>query len=96
MVEVLAKDHFIDAIPDEDIRLRICQNKPATLRDSLPNALELESYQIASKRRATLVREAQLEDKPLVQQQKPSCGTEQPVEAVLTLLLNAHQHCSVT
>ena len=30
MVEVLAKDQFVDALPDEDMRLRIRQNKPAT------------------------------------------------------------------
>ena len=37
MVEVLAtaKDQFVDALPDEDMRLRIRQNKPATLRDAL-------------------------------------------------------------
>ena len=31
MVEVLAKDQFVDALLDENMRLRIRQNKPATL-----------------------------------------------------------------
>ena len=35
MVEVLAKDQFVDALPDEDMRLRIRQNKPVMLRDAL-------------------------------------------------------------
>ena len=35
MVEVLAKDQFVDALPEEDMRLRIRQNKPVTLRDAL-------------------------------------------------------------
>ena len=35
MVEVLAQDQFIDALPEEDMRLRIHQNKPASLRDAL-------------------------------------------------------------
>ena len=68
MVEVLAKDQFVDALPDEDMRLRIRQNKPATLRDALGTALELESYQLASKQKARFVREAQLEERHSVQQ----------------------------
>ena len=28
MVEVLSKDHFIDCLPDEEVQLCICQNKP--------------------------------------------------------------------
>ena len=71
MVEVLAKDQFVDALPEEDMRVRIRQNKPATLRDALAMALELESYQLASKQKARFVREAQLEEgQPLQQQQE--------------------------
>ena len=55
MVEVLAKDQFVDALPDEDMRLHIRQNKPTTLRDALSLGLELESYQIASRQRTKLV-----------------------------------------
>ena len=44
MVEVLAKDQFIDALPEEDMRLRIRQSRPVTLRAALETALELESY----------------------------------------------------
>ena len=61
MVEVLTQDQFIDALSEEDMRLRIRQNKPASLRDALRIALELESYQLASKQKVRLVREAQLE-----------------------------------
>ena len=64
MVEVLAKDQFVDALPDEDMRLRIRQNKPATVRDALRLALELESYQIASRQRTKLVRGTHLEEGP--------------------------------
>ena len=42
MVEVLAKDQFTDALPEEDTRLRIRQNKPAALKDALRIALELD------------------------------------------------------
>ena len=46
------------------MRLRIRQNKPATLRDALGTALELESYQLASKQKTRFVWEAQLEETP--------------------------------
>ena len=67
MVELLAKDQFVDALPDEDMRLRIRQNKPATLRDALKLALELESYQLASRQKAKPVREAYMEEEHSVQ-----------------------------
>ena len=60
MVIVLAKDQFIDALPDEDMRLRIRQSRPPSLRQALETALELESYSFAS-RRAKPVREVHLE-----------------------------------
>ena len=61
MVTVLAKDQFIDALPDEDMRLRIRQSRPPSLRQALETALELESYSLAS-RRAKPVREVHLEE----------------------------------
>ena len=70
MVGVLAKDQFVDALPEEDMRLRIRQSRPATLRAALETALELESYQLASKQRARVVREVQLEKQPIQQQER--------------------------
>ncbi len=61
MQEVLAKDQFVDSLVDEDMRLRIRQNRPASLRQALEAALELESYQLASKQRSKAVRETRLE-----------------------------------
>ena len=49
MVIVLAKDQFIDALPNEDMRLRIRQSWPPSLRQALETALELESYLLASR-----------------------------------------------
>jgi hypothetical protein len=60
MITVLAKDQFIDALPEEDMRLRIRQSRPANLRQALEAALELESYVVAS-RRTKPVREVLLE-----------------------------------
>ena len=51
---------------------RIHQNKPATLRDALGTALQLESYQLASKQKARFVWEAQLEERHPVQKLKLS------------------------
>ena len=56
MIELLSKDQFINALPDEEMRVRIHQSRPATLRGALEIALELESYQLASRHRTRLVR----------------------------------------
>ena len=55
MLELLAKDQFIDAHADEDMRLRIRQNRPETLCGALEAALQLESYRLASKQRSKTV-----------------------------------------
>ena len=39
--DVLARDQFVDALPDEDTRLRIKQERPKLLRKALEAALEL-------------------------------------------------------
>ena len=49
MLELLAKDQFIDSLTDEDIKLKVRQSRPETLQLALEAALELESYQLASR-----------------------------------------------
>ncbi len=58
MIELLAKDQFVDALMNEELRLRIRQNRPVTLRQALEAALEMESYQLASQRHIKSVRGA--------------------------------------
>ena len=58
--DVLARDQFVDALPDEDTRLRIKQERPKSLRKALEAALELESFQIAARQRIKVSREAEL------------------------------------
>ena len=41
MLELLAKDHFIDSLTDEHMKLRIRQNHPESLQQALEGALEL-------------------------------------------------------
>ena len=88
MVEVLAKDQFMDALPDEDMRLRIRQNKPTTLRDALRLTLELESYQIASRQRTKLVRGTHLEEGQ-TQQEQPTASSVTSSADVLQQLVEA-------
>jgi len=57
MKDLLAKEQFIDAILDEDTRLRLKQSKPPSLRAALELAMELESYRLASRQRDLHVRE---------------------------------------
>ena len=45
--EILALDHFIDALLDSETRLRLKQNKPATLDECVRMAIELEAFQKA-------------------------------------------------
>ena len=59
----IARDQFIDSLPEEDMRLRIRQIWPANLWQALEAALELESY-IAASRRSRPVREVLLEGGP--------------------------------
>ena len=51
--DILAKDHFIDASYEEVLRLRVRQARPPSLQVALETALELESFQLASRHRNT-------------------------------------------
>ena len=56
--DVLARDHFIDALYEEDLRLRIRQARPKSLQVALETALELESFQLATRHRTRMLRGA--------------------------------------
>ena len=86
MWDLLAKDRFIDALQDEELRLRLRQARPASLCDALHLALELESCQIASKRRPTgSVRSANLEEDDCNPVQK---ATGESVSTTLSQILD--------
>lgn len=61
MVELLGIDHFIDALHDEEIRLKLRQSSPKTLREAVQTALELESFHLASRQRPRPVREVKVD-----------------------------------
>ena len=64
MLDLLAKDQFIDSLPDEDMRLRIRQSRPSSLREALRVAVELDSFQQASRQRSRPVRGVKMEESP--------------------------------
>ena len=49
--ETLGRDHFLDALPESDVRWRIYQTRPKSLREALNVAVELEAFQVADKQR---------------------------------------------
>jgi hypothetical protein len=59
VLDTLAKDQFIDALVDDELRLRVAQGRPATLRAALGVSLEIESFTLAAKRRTRYVRTVQ-------------------------------------
>lgn len=49
--DTLARDHFIDALPDSEMRWRIHQARPSCLREALTTALEVEAFYVADRHR---------------------------------------------
>ena len=54
--DIMARDNFIDALPDDDVRLKIRQSRPPSLQAALESAIELESFRLASRHRGRLSR----------------------------------------
>ena len=54
--DIMARDNFIDALPDDDVRLKIHQSRPPSLQAALESAIELESFRLASRHRGRLWR----------------------------------------
>ena len=59
MLELLAKDQFIDALANGDMHLRTQQR---SLREALQTALELEAFQLANQQTTKPVRRAAIKD----------------------------------
>ena len=49
--EMLAKDRFIDALDDMDIRWQVLQQNPDTLNEACRSAVQLEAYKVAERHR---------------------------------------------
>ncbi len=94
MLQVLAKDQFIDALPDEEMRLRVRQLRPESPHQALQTALEIESYQLSSKQRSKYAREATVESCS-VQSQRLDLTSSSEVLQKLQEVLEALQHSTV-
>ena len=55
VIEALSVDHFIDALPEAEIRLRLRKVGPKTLAEAEKIAVRIEAHRIADKQRARLV-----------------------------------------
>ena len=55
VIEALSVDHFIDALPEAEIRLRLREVGPKTLAEAEKIAVRMEAHRIADKQRARLV-----------------------------------------
>ena len=97
MLESLVKDQFIDSLTDEDTKLRIRQNRPESLQQALEAALELESYQLASRHRAIPACSAQLDCKSdytqsrSLRKTRPSGVSPEVLEELLQQCMNKRQ-----
>ena len=63
VIETLSIDHFIDALRDSEIRLRVREFGPKTLGDAERTALRLESHKIADRQRSRNVSQIETDNK---------------------------------
>ena len=53
--DIMTRDNFIDALPDDDLRLKVHRSRPhASLQAVLESAIELELFRLVSRRRGRL------------------------------------------
>ena len=83
---ILALDHFIDAIPDTDMRLRLRESRPKNISEAETQATRLETHKLADKQRGRLVRSVEHDNEPYVQNINSSAASQsdavQPPEMV--------------
>ncbi len=78
LTETLAKDHFLDALEDSDMRLKLRQNKPQTLDEAVCQAVELDAFNTAEKHRRAGIGKAVR----MVQSGDAENGAEQNINSV--------------
>ena len=59
--KILALDHFIDALPDADMRLRLRESHPKNIGEAETQAIRLETHRLADKQRGRMVRNIECE-----------------------------------
>ena len=77
IMDTLARDQFIDALPDEDMRLHLEQERPQTLQRAQEIALELESFQLANRQMRARVGTVKLESEKSNEKKYDKDGSDQ-------------------
>ena len=57
LTSVLALEHFIDAIPDSDLRLRLRESNPKSINEAETLAVRLETLKLAERQKGRIVRQ---------------------------------------
>lgn len=70
LVETLSLDHYLDAIPDQDIRLRIREVGPKDISHAEEIAVRLEAHKMADRQRTKQVRMVEAVESPTKQLEK--------------------------
>lgn len=60
LISVLALEHFVDAIPDGDVRLRLREHNPKSINEAETLAVRLEALKLAERQKGRFVRQADL------------------------------------
>lgn len=61
LIDILSLDHFIDALTDSEIKLRLREARPTNLNAAETLAVRLESYRLADSQRTKSVRIAEID-----------------------------------
>jgi hypothetical protein len=87
IIEIIALEHFIDALSDPDTKWRIQQTRPQSLDQAVRVAVELEAFQMANRQKANKrpVRAITSTD-PQPDQEAPNSQLEQIVLRMQTLM----------
>lgn len=73
VVEALSIDHFVDALPDSDIRLRLGEMGPTTLAEAEQIAVRMDAHKQADKQRTRFVGK--------VEQNNPTKGAYEEIKS---------------
>lgn len=57
LTSVLALEHFIDALPDGDLRLRLRESNPKSIHEAETLAVRLETLKLAERQKGCMVRQ---------------------------------------
>ena len=92
--DTLARDHFVDALGDADMRWKVHQSRPKTLDEALTIAVELEAFIAADRQRGRPVRAARSSSEPQsesVRSEPQNTSFQEDLRQIKDLLLELQQ-----